>query len=245
MNIKNFISLLLLLLFAVALVQCAKDKDQSERVLVGNTINELESRSILSSVCYIPGIDCDSFQITDTIEIPGYCGTHLVRYTVWICYGEPLVFTGFRADPLVACDSLWNSWLNLSDNALAVAYDKYEYAASLIAEKEFMKTIMNPLIFKCPTSYVGAHFYKNLCYQWCKEVVGRPGDPYFIFTMGQVFCGRNCCRRIITYCYDENGVLQASNPVFSSVGLPECFPNPIGDCRGQLIGQCERTCGVP
>ena len=110
-----------------------------------------------------------------------------------------------------------------------------------------MKTVMDPEVFKCPTSYVGAHFYRNLYYQWCKEYGGnpRPGDIDVIIIMGQVFCGRNCCRRIITYCYDEHGVLQASNPVFSSVGLTECFPNPIGNCRGQLIGQCERTCRVP
>jgi len=260
----KFISIFILLCgFTFALVQCAKEVDLKENIKVSSLdeispleliskLNsngifstktvEIENRSTIVTECFTPGLYCQSYNIMDTIVIPGYCGTHLVRYKVWICPGNTISFTDFRSDPLMSCDSLYDSWLNLSDDQLVLAYDKYEYAASLVEEYLFISALN--LNIQCPNTFQGVDFYKNLCYRWCIELIGRPGDDHVKFLMSKVFCGRKCCKRVIQYCY-QNGVLKASTPSFSNVGTAECGTTPVGTCNGELIGDCERTCGAP
>jgi hypothetical protein len=267
-TIKYILIFALLIGFSLALVRCTKDIDLKDSKLetkknsvldrlnsteiistlksngiIAQLINDkIENRSSINENCFTPGIYCQSYNITDTIVIPGYCGTHLVRYKVWICPGNTISITDFRSDPLMSCDSLYDSWLNLSDDQLVIAYDKYEYAASLVAEYLFISALN--LDIQCPNYFQGADFYKNLCYQWCIEIIGRPGEDRVKFLMSKVFCGRKCCKRVIQYCY-QNGVLIASTPSFSNVGTAECGTTPVGTCNGELIGDCERTCGVP
>ncbi len=212
------------------------------------TINEsnINLREVTGDGCYSPGFGCVRDTITDTISVQGFCDNVFVSFEVWFCIGQPrLIFTNFSALPMGGCDSLWNSWLSLSDDDLDREIDQFDYAASLIAEEIIMKEFCLALGIICPNSAVEAHYYKNMCYQWCVKIVSRPGEPT-LGNIDKVSCGRKCCLRTRRYCYSGNGIFTISNPVFTEIGTSNCGSQPIsGRCDGELVGRCERTCGIP
>lgn len=260
----------LITIFSFAIFhQCTKSTIQNNEISskeinnefdYNNFINSLKEKGIFLSHekkinlrseltgdgCYNPGLGCVRDTITDTISVPGFCDNVFVSVEVWFCVGQPrLIFTNFSALPMGGCDSLWNSWLSLSDDDLDRELDQFDYAASLIVEEIIMKEFCLALGIICPYSAVEAHYYKNMCYQWCVKIISRPGEP-ILGNIGQVSCGRKCCLRTRTYCYEGNGIFTISNPVFTEIGTSNCGSQPIsGNCDGDLIGRCDRTCGKP
>jgi len=230
---------LVILILLSVFIRCTDESIVFGKEYRNNVNNDkVVGRTIIPD-CFAPSELCVPVDVTDTIEIPGYCGLHQVSYTVWHCPGtNEVAFTDFEVNVLVWCDSLINSWSSLSNSQLNIAYDQYEYAASLEIEKMYLLSILNPGI-QCPTSLVGASFYRNLCYKWCMTKGSRP----FTLKMVKAQCGTKCCVRRQTYCYN-NGVLEISSPVFSDTG-GDCGTWPLVQCNGILIGECERTCGIP
>lgn len=220
-------------------IQCTENEIITEKDFhKTENVNPLKNRAVTPD-CFTPSELCQPYDITDTIEIPGYCGLHQVKFTAWHCPPtNAIYFSDFVANVIDGCDSLWNSWLYLNNNQLAVAFDRYDYAASLVAEKLYMQSILNPGI-QCPTNLIEAHFYTNLCYRWCYIRNPRTNQIF----KSKVTCGTKCCLRKQSYCY-SNGVLQVSSPVFFDGG-GNCGSYPVGQCNGFLVGNCERTCGIP
>ena len=212
--------------------------------------NVLKSRSTLSGYCFRPQDSCYKYTITDTISISLYCNPLYVRvhYDVWQCPGDPnYYFNNFIADPISTCAYLDSLIYNSDGSALALIFDRIDYQASLIVEQEFMTLVTQYYNPQCPDNRIEAHFYTNLCYQWCMEMIGnpRPPDPAY-FVMSKAFCGEKCCKRERKYCMN-NGVVMISSPTFQTLDYGECGSSPSNpeECDGRLVGSCERTCGVP
>ena len=83
-------------------------------------------------------------------------------------------------------------------------------------------------------------FYTPLCYRWCENVRGGPGDNVLI-SYGRISCGWKCCKRTSDACIDKNGEVQLSNVTHKSTG-GSCFGAPQSECNGKLIGDCEHLC---
>lgn len=230
---------LVVLILLSVFIRCTDESIVSGKDYLNSVNNDkVVGRTIIPD-CFAPAELCVPVDVTDTIEVPGYCGLHQVSYTAWHCPGTNEVsFTDFEVNVIVWCDSLMNSWNSLSNAQLDVAWDQYDYAASLEAEKLYMLSILNPGI-QCPTSFIAAKFYRDLCYKWCITKGSKP----FTLRGRKAECGTKCCIRRQSYCY-TNGVLVISNPTFTDTG-GNCGTWPLVPCEGILIGECERTCGIP
>ncbi len=209
-------------------------------------VNDQNSLEIGSHGCYEPGPFCYRVDTTDTIFIQGYCDDSVkavVDYTVYFCpYDMALII--HRAFP-IDCDSLLEVWVNLPDDQLDNELDKFWYKASLVIEEKLVRQYLPPY-YKCPNTTFSSSYYSINCYQWCIYVKGKPGDPIILVSFGKEFCGEKCCKRTIGYCWDSNGNLVSTVPVFNEIGSGDCIGSSVVCGKGgRLIGDCYRECGEP
>lgn len=263
-NILIFVITVVVLSFVT--VQCTKDNlqkfsnDNNELIQRSDNLNEnLQGASLSEGFCYDPPSGCD-FDFIDTfIYMPFYyndtllCDSLRVRIRTYIyhCDDNSIYFDNFIADAVDTAGLCGEFNMLLSALASAGNYDEIsrlldmlEYQASLIFEKEYVKDILLGLGIECPDYYITSYYYKNKCYQWCAEIVSKPGDKYIVENVSKVFCGNKCCERTVKHCI-KGGILYSSDPIFLEVGNGQCGTIPIGNCNGTFLGECDRVCGEP
>ena len=262
MKKQIFISIISLLVLSFLIVQCTKDNTKdiftdtselSQRSDLTNTT--IQITSLDESSCFDPPINCIRTEIDTFIYMPFYYNDTLlcdslrvrIRASSYYCGGNTIYFDNFIADPVGNCIafSILLNDLFVANNfdELSRLFDLLEYQSSLIFEEIFIKPIVIGLGYNCPNSFLEVNFYKNTCYQWCGEVVSRPGEPLLV-NISKIPCGEKCCKRSRTYCL-HNGIVYPSIPIFEQVGNGICDLIPIETCRGTTWGSCERECGEP
>lgn len=260
---KSFlISIFSLIVLSFVLMQCTKE-NSNEIIADNNEITErsdfsntsIQITSLDESSCFDPPTNCIRKEIDTFIYIPFYYNDTLlcdsfrvrIRASTYYCGGNTIYFDNFIADPAgncIAFNILYNDLFAANNfDELSRLFDLLEYQASLIFEEIYIKPIVMGLGYNCPNSFLEVNFYKNTCYQWCGEVVSRPGEP-LVVNVYKIPCGEKCCKRTRTYCA-QNGIVYPSAPIFEEVGNGTCDLIPIETCRGTTWGSCERECGEP
>ncbi|MEZ4907281.1 MAG: hypothetical protein R2771_06510, partial [Saprospiraceae bacterium] len=227
MKTLKYISILIILIgVSVFFHRCSKE---NANVVVDDSINNssiIENRETASEEsCFTPYDGCTPIIVDTFMYIPFYYQDSLIcdslyvriRLTVYDC-GSNLVFDKSIVDPLGNCgafDSLfWDIVINGTDDDVAKLLDILNYQGSVFYERFYVKKRLINGGQECPLGQLTADYYSSICYQWCAEIMSKPGEPLLI-NVSKVYCGKKCCVKSTTYCM-KNGVLNSTTPVFQS-----------------------------
>ncbi len=246
---KKLLIILGLVLGVAVFYQCEK----STTVEQEKNIESIDSRSVNTSNddvsagaaetlggCF-DGSGCDLIgkkKIYTDLHMQGTCDNFTAWADIYVCDGE-IVFTNFNFSP---CNKMYEYYVLLSDEELAIALDSFYNAASIIYEANYLEE--NYSLYLCGSGNEKATaFVSSLCYRWCVNYDGGPAPGPVSVSIGKVICGEKCCKRSAEVCIDENGKLQFNNVTYTSYGEDSCSNTIKGECRGRLIGDCEHDCG--
>lgn len=259
---KSFLFLFFSGVFTLSLITCTKDvSNDTFNSSMSDINNQLITRDgqLIDAGCFVPGDSCDHRHIDSMIiSFPFYyndslllCDSVFASYTcdVYECEDSIITFDNFNVLAFWGCDSLTNLINNLYQsgnyNEIARIQEMIEYQASLVFEKRYIENLFYSGGYNYPGFYFETHFYRLLCYQTCFEYdvtpskkIGKTGK------FSKVICGNKCCKRTRNY-YQDHHVLKVSEPRFEEVGDGKCDMTPQNECNGLLIGDCNRTCGMP
>jgi hypothetical protein len=274
MKIVKFISIFVLLIgFTFALVQCAKEefneqtefnkRDNPEFILKTlakhgiypnkGKIN-LQLRDVLNVSCD-PGDSCSLIlEITDTMQISGTCDSVYVYYKLYNCNGK-FIISNFAAYPMwPECASIWDYWWDLADlgkyTQMEISMDSFEYAASLIYERELMGAIVEGYNILCKNGeFVSSTLIRQICYRYCLEKAIKkspwPWPTNLKWKVKKIKCGDKCCERMRKFCLNQDGSLNVSDPIWNVIGTDVCDAVPNDGCNGWWLGPCEHECSAP
>ena len=222
MKIYKFISIILLLLFAVALVQCGKE--------TGHDINDhaIEQRSVnpcLPDFTILP--DCIEIEFNWYVEIPNYPGCNFeVQILMYECYDGLDAIAYHLADFEILNHNCLNYNIDLQ-NAISNGVVNH---FNIIIQQQIWMVITQLLLNSTPPSYsyVAMSYYIADCSKFCSIEV--QDGPFTALVMQKLICGLQCCKLQQGY-HKKNGVWKLTNRKVSSPEYP---------CRGAIIPDCPR-----
>ena len=258
MNIKNFVSIFMLLLFAVALVQCSKENAATEEnvgVEMRNTSQDCvvdigpqaQTKTERVDNIFLPGIDCPF--------------TGLVVYKQ---YFNRFAFTDFILvipdDP--DCDDLKDHLDGLPEQQRLEVME----AITELAYDEAKRRILQEYADENPEvpEIKNVLTYRALCTELCIEYdpdclidekmeleepreIGARGDKS-CWIWKYISCGDGCCKTTADYVRDRDGKIvlySASTESYGPCenGPPQDWPSFKKGCWfGSIVGDCEIRC---
>ena len=242
------------MVLSFVLVQCTKEnlnKTSGEKIELREQNNETSPASSSATDCLPDMTSCPFVErVIETIAVPGVCNSVDVAYDVYDCGGGNIVFDDFVAFPSIVvgvCDNYWHYLWSLSDIDLEYALDSLTYAASVIAENQYMTDYVIEENILCGYGQAAqATFYSMGCYKYCVSGLSeKEGIPWNNFQ--RVKCGTKCCIRMTSYCLNDDGEVIPQGPSFTETGGQDCGELPFF-CVERVInpqGDCEKPCGAP
>lgn len=265
MKIHNFISIFLLLLFAVALLQCAKEGASTEE----NFGVEMRNTSQDCVLDMGPNAQNNS-ELVDSIFLPYYFTDCPLQ--VFVVYKQLYKLFAFT-DYLVIipdnpdCDGLKDYLESLTDQQKLIIMENITEFAFEEAKRRILQDFADGLNLPDVQDVLT---YRSLCTQLCEfidfrcivvgegfeiedpsgpEDIGlRGGDDKNCWIWKRVKCGEGCCKTTAKYVRDINGklrVAEASTVAFGPCegGPPQNWPEIKWNCReGHIVSDCEITC---
>jgi hypothetical protein len=198
MNLSKYISIILLLLFAVALVQCSKEENKEQ------TLEEIELRDTSSDCLPELGPNCFQFDtIVRDLQLSQFPGcTFKVQYSIQYCFLEDYTWEinigQFRFLPVlqVGCPefddivgSLRFDTVGLEDFVL----DFYSWIRDAIMQYELENIVQPGGGIRVMFSNYFASCSKICFFYIADDYGGKGGGTYLAIMPFEIKCGEDCC----------------------------------------------------